>query len=456
MKIQKIIFHIFLPVITTIFMITCATGESELDVLLNGYIQAPVTVRITSPAFHQISQFSKERTESLNKVLKHVSLSIRLDDKISETTVSIDQNPLFTVKEKKTEKKTESIFSFQPDTIYQKSDDTESDNSFVMFLDEQFFLINRMLDQLYPVFNKAATAFPDYSKTGISGINYGEYGKAVKKVIIQYPADYVKEYFPKVISDLCDTEESRCFTAQFRFKGNQRITLLFDQNEKLMYVSYSGILGITEESLRKVNFTWRCLRTEDMKKDQIVLKTPSVKGYDKYNLVYERELKLTDNAYQKMEWDFQLDLRDGESKKKIQYSSDLEFCDQKLSGTIQFVEKQNGQEQILTVVPEIRKEKSQEYNGTIEITDKKGKIIVSSLTSLFHIISSEDLSAPDHEKGQLTDLDGEAGKPASEALQEKINRIIIRGLFELPEEDLQFFSQDIPDDAWNVIEQSLF
>ena len=74
---KKIIFHFFLPVIIIIFMITCASGESELDVLLSGNIKAPVTVRITSPAFQQLSQFSSERTENLNKILKHFSINIR-------------------------------------------------------------------------------------------------------------------------------------------------------------------------------------------------------------------------------------------------------------------------------------------------------------------------------------------------------------------------------------------
>ena len=108
---KKVIFHFFLPVIIIIFMITCASGESELDVLLNGNIKDPVTVRITSPAFLQLSQFSSERTENLNKILNHFSINIRLDGSISETTVSSDQTPLFSVKEFNTDEKDPIIFA---------------------------------------------------------------------------------------------------------------------------------------------------------------------------------------------------------------------------------------------------------------------------------------------------------------------------------------------------------
>lgn len=453
---KKVIFHFFLPVIIIIFMITCASGESELDVLLSGNIKDPVTVRITSPAFQQLSQFSSERNENLNKILNHFSINIRLDGSISETTVSSDQTPLFSVKEFNTEGKSKAVYSFQPDTVYQKTDNAVSDHSFVFFLDNQFFLINRILDQFYPMFTKASTAFPEYSKEGVSGMNYREYGKAIRKIIIQFPSDYVKEHFPKVISDLCETEESRFFTEQFLYKGAQRITLLFDQNEKLMYVSYSGILGKAEESMRRVNFTWRCLRTENIKKDQVVLKTPAVKGYDKYNMTYDRELNLTDPVQNTVEWSFQLDLRDGEEKKKVQYSADLGYTDQKLEGTVQYAEKHNGQESTYVISPVIKKELNREYNGTIEISSKKGKIITSRLTSLLHISPSAVLSAADLQNGKLTDLDGEAGKPAAEALQTKMNGIIIRGLLDLPAEDLLFLRQDIPDDDWNAIIQSLF
>lgn len=452
MKIKKLILRAFLPVISAALMVSCAyADESGFDILFSGNITKPVTVSIQSPQFQQLSQFGKERTESLNRVLKHLSLSIITDGPVSETTIYTDSNPVYTVKECRDKQNIRSVYSFRPDVLYQYTDTEETDDSFRSFLEGQFFELNRMLDQYYPVFSKAGETFQKFTKTGISGISYKEYGKAIRKKIIQFPSDYVKESFPEAISDLCETEEIRKFTEQLHFKGAQRITLLYDQDEKLMYVGFSGTAGLTEETMRRVSFTWKCLRSENRKKDQITLKTPSVKGYDKYNIIYERDLNMTDSDHQNVLWDFQLDRKEGDSKQKIQYSAGISMSDGKLDGTVQFTEKQNGQEHIISIVPELQKENSREFSGTIEITGKKGKIVISSITSLLHISPAAALAAPEPDQYTITDLDGEERQQNAEELQTAINRILIRNLIALPEEDTLFFRQDIPGEIWESI-----
>ncbi len=452
MKIQKLFIHVFLPVITAVLIMSCAyADESGFNVLFSGNITEPVAVSIQSPQFQQLSQFGKERTESLNRVLKHLSLCINTDGSVSETTFYTDRSPMFSVKERRKGKLLRSVFSFRPDVLYQRSDTEETDDSFRQFLDGQFFLLNRMFDQYYHVFSKAGENFLNFTKTGISGINYKEYGKAIGKKIIQFPSDYVKEFFPKAIADLCDTEDSRQFIEQLHFKGAQRITLLFDQNDKLMYVGFSGTVGLNEESMRKVTFTWKCLRSENRKKDNLIMKTPSVKGYDKYNLTYERDIHATDPDHQNVLWDFQLDLKEGENKKKIQYNADIDLSDGKLGGNVQFTEKQNGREYIISVIPELQKEKKHEFSGTIEITSKKGKIVVSSMNSLLRISPAAALNAPEPDQYTLTDLDGEEGRYNADQLQTIINQILIRNLVALPEEDTLFFRQGIPEETWKSI-----
>ena len=452
MTIQKLFIRVFLPAITAVLIMSCAyADESGFNVLFSGNITEPVAVSIQSPQFLQLSQFGKERTESLNRVLKHLSLSINTDGSLSESTFYTDSSPIFTIKECRKEKHLRSVYSFCPDVLYQRSETEETDDSFRKFLEGQFFLLNRMLDQYYPVFSKAGETFQNFTKTGISGINYKEYGKAIGKKIIQFPSDYVKEFFPPIIADLCETEESRQFTEQLHFKGAQRITLLYDQNDKLMYVSFSGMVGLNEESMRKVTFTWKCLRSENRKKDNFVMKTPSVKGYDKYNLTYERDINTTDSDHQNVLWDFQLDLKEGDNKKKIQYNAEIGLSDGKLGGTVQFTEKQNGREYSISVIPELQKEKNREFNGAIEITSKKGKIVVSSMNSLLRISPAAALSAPEPDQYTLTDLDGEEGRHNADQLQTLINQILIKNLVALPEEDTLFFRQDIPEETWESI-----
>lgn len=456
MIIKRKLIHALLYLLLSAVTIYGAKADiSEMNTLFNGEISFPVKIHVSSPEFRRLSQFSRERTDSLNRIIKHISMDISIDGQIYETTLYADDEALVTVREKDNENGKLTVYSLQPDTLYQSAGNTDTD-SFGQFLENEFFLLNRMLDDLYPVFEKSGQCFPDHTKTSSSGMNYKEFGKAVKKVILQFPADYVKENFPGKFSELCDNDTCRQFIEQFQFKGTQKIVMLYDQNGQMICVSYSGILGTSEESFRKVSLSWKCLRETDRKKDSVTLKTPSIKGYDKYNMTYIRNLDISDPDNQKIFWDYQLDMKYGNEKKKLMFSSDMYYRIGKLTGTIQFTEKQNGQDQNITVIPEIEQEKSREYSGTIEITFKKGKIEISSVRFLLRLSPSEALSAPDSGKGKPVHTDTEPGKLSEEELQMMIDRTIIRALLALPEEDTVFFRQDIPGDIWKSIIQSMY
>ena len=49
------------------------------DELMRGRFSSPVSITASSPSFKQIAQFGKERTESLNRLLMHIGVSVTLD-----------------------------------------------------------------------------------------------------------------------------------------------------------------------------------------------------------------------------------------------------------------------------------------------------------------------------------------------------------------------------------------
>ena len=100
---------------------------------------------------------------------------------------------------------------------------------------------------------------------------------------ITFPADFTAEKFPQIISTLVESGESREWIEKFVFHGKQRIVLLLDENERLIRVSYDGEAGISEDKLRRVSVVWRSFREKGIRRDKLVMKTPSVSGYDRNN-----------------------------------------------------------------------------------------------------------------------------------------------------------------------------
>ena len=446
--------------LTVVFfaVLPCITSFSEeigLGFLLNGEISSPVAVSFSSPVYRSLAQFDNKRLESLNRLIRHLGVEIRTDGAASETTVSVDGDPVYSLDENTSGPVSDTVFSFDPGSVYNLSLH-EPDSSFFLFLDHQFFLINRMLDDMYYVFSGAANAFSEYAKSSDEKINYKDFGKSVRKVTITLPSEYVRDNYQQELAKLAATEESLSFIRGLTFNGTQKIVLYYNQDDQVIRINYDGTLGLTDESMRKVSLSWRCFHSDSRTKDDISLKTPSVKGFDRYNLNYVRDLDQSDESDHSLLWDFQLDLKSGEVKKKIRFNSELIFSGGKMRGNAVFSEKQDRQEYKVSILPEIRKENDQQLSGTLEITVNSGKIITSSLVSDVRISPCEKLVFAEKDPATATDMQYGAGTYTEEEIRAAMDSLLVRRLLSLPEEDLEFLKQDIPEDLWKSIEQSMF
>ncbi len=419
------------------------------EALLTGRTDSPVTVSLSSPAYKSLAQFGQERTESLNRLLKHIAVSVSLDGEITETTIETDGESVCSWIETDLDSVRRTVYSFDPETGYDQADaETVGDSpAFAAFLEDHFFLLNRLLDDLYPVFEKSASAFQDKARKTTTNISFRGYGRGVRSLIIPIPDEYVKAHFPDALADLAETEESRSFISGLVFSGTQKIVLLYDQEDHLLRINYDGTVGLTPESMRKVSVVWRCLRTDGIKKDNLTLKTPSVKGNDRYNAIYTREIDLSDSAKHTVTWDLQIDLKEDQVRKKIQFSADLATADGAVGGKAVFSEKQDGAENRITIIPALKKENSAEYSGTIEITGNSGKIVTSSSETAIRISAGRELTMPEIRTAVSSD---------AVALQDQISGILIRRLLLLPPEDLDYLTLDIPDELWDSLAQSIF
>ena len=451
-------------IIQLIFMLivfiipACSPAENViLDTLMSGTAESGLSVSFTSPEYRSLAQYGEERLEPLNRLLKHLSVEFNINDQLSETVINIDQEPVFSIFESTENNQTQRKYSFEPDLVIEDETEEEQINSsyFSCFLDQHFFTTNRLLDELFLLFHKTADAFADIAKTDTVSLSFKKIGKAVRRVTIRFSADFVSNHFPRVLSELSDSEECRQFIGQFVYDGSQKIVLLYDADNNLIRISYDGTAGLSEESLRRVSVNWRCLRKQDHKIDDLTIKTPAVKGYDKYNLIYSRELDLTDSDHHAVAWNYELDLKAGDLRQKIQFKNEMSYEEEILKGKVLFTQKEDGREVKKTIIPSVRKENNGEYEGSLEITDYSGKIITSRIQTGIRLSSGRKLSMPESDSARVVFQDSPERKKTEEELQTKIENILLNRLMLLPKEDLDFFSRDIPDDIWSTITQSI-
>jgi len=186
-----------------------------------------------------------------------------------------------------------------------------------------------------------------------------------------------------------------------------------------------------------------------------VLKTAEVKGYDRDNITYERDYTVTDDENASVSWNMQIDRKQGQVKRKTQFSAAISLTAGTLSGEITYNIKQDSTDQTIGVSTEIVKENRSEYNGILEITNKKGKIVTSSIKTGIRLGAGESMKTPSVSTN--TDLEYmPAGHDAGAELndtQMDFTQVLVQKLLELPKEDLSFLSKDIPDEIWNTLIQ---
>ena len=445
--------------IMLIYPIMALSEGFGTDLILKGEYPSPISISISSPSYRLLSQFNDERKEDLNKLMKHLGLKISLDGYIFETSLLVDQDELYTVTESDEQSVKTTYYSFDSQTFYeQKTDsDTQEDLSdFNAFLENGFFSLNRMLDDLYPIFEKLPSFFSDYSKTAAVSLNFKGYGKGVKRITISLPHQYVTEHFPDTLSNLAETDKCRQFIKGLIFSGTQKIILLFDQNERLLRINYDGITGFTEESLRKVSLVWRNLRDADQIKDHITIKTPAQKGNDRDNLTFEREISIPQQGNHSYSWNLQSERKNGTTKQKISFTGDIKSENNLINGNILYTEKKEDAEKTIRISPSLSKENESEYKGTIEITNYSGKIVISSILADLAVSPGRLLSLPENGSKKAIRETTTVPLSGTDPVQVQLNSILIQKLLTLPDEDTAFFRKDIPDSIWDSLMQSMF
>ena len=445
-KAERLILTTYL--IAMLILPAFSIAETPLPIrLMTGESPVPIRLVLSEPEVKKLSQFDESRTEQLNRLIRHLSIDVTLGQDVSRTGILIDQQEILSWLQKESSGEVLKIYSFDPSYLYQEQQDSADDpgsDSLVDFFERVLIPSNQDTDAFYSLFAQAPQIFADRVRNEKTELRFSGFGKAVQRITISFPADYVQERFPEILADAAEAESLKKTISGLSFSGNQKIGLLYDENGKIVRISYDGKVGKSQETLRRVSLVWKCLREDGHLKDSITLKTPALTGADKDNIVLERDLlepagEEAGNYY----WDLQIDHRAGKEDRKLtHFTASLPETDAEISGKIEYSVKRDGENPKIRIIPEITKESSGEYKGTLEIADYSGKIEKDNVLIHIQLQTGESLSWP------AAEPETKNGNPEQGTPNDIIAGIILRKLFELPEEDLEYFSHEIPADLW--------
>ena len=444
---------LFLCFVMLVFTAGSQAEQYHLENLLTGSFDKPLSVRLESPQYEALSQFDSNRLDQLNRLMKHFSFDISKDSNLSEAVFMIDGEAVFSILQNETVNGKEEIISITKEDVHQAGDiPVMEDGSFPAFLDDSFFPVNQLTDDLYTMFDNIRNTFTDLQKENKTDLRLSGFGKAAKRINMTFSHDFVQEHFPESLIPLTESAKCKDFLSALHFSGVQKISLLTDQDDHIIRINYDGKTGFSENDIRNVSLVWKCLRTPTRKKDNFTLKTPAVKGYDRYNIIYDRDLNLTDTESQTLTWDYQIDQKINQVKTQIRFNADFLLDAEEWTGNAVYSKKQDKTADKTTFLMSLKKENDEEYKGTIEFADYSGKMLVRKAVSGLSILSYSGISSPP-EDPVLKDPERKTGHEESvpELLQRKIISAIIRKIAELPDEDLAFIRSGIPEETWEAI-----
>ena len=434
--------------IMMLFLPSAATAAVPMPVaLLTGETDEPLRIVLSNPEVKKLSQFDENRMEQLNRLIRHTGIDLNIDKNCSKIKILIDNEEAFSYLQNND---SERIYSFEPTVIYHDETNAEEtdEDDFLLFLEQILFKANRYMNEFYTLFAASPEVFADRTRKEGTDLRLSGFGKAVQRVTIPFPADYVKENFPQILNDLTNSEECKKIISGLTFSGAQKISLLYDAEGKIVRINYDGTVGSSEETLRKVSLVWKVLHEDNHQKDSVSLKTPAIKGADKDNIALERDIDSSDSTMGKYNWDIQIDHRAGKEDKKLaHFSMQMTDTDSVISGNMEYNIKRDGKSQIIKMLTEIKEENDGGYNGTIEIADYSGKIEKNRVLIHMLLQKGETVKWPDTGLTRAETAENNKKKPKNE-LEGTIAGNIIQKLFELPEEDLTYFSTEIPASMW--------
>lgn len=393
----------------------------------------------------RMPQFSETRNMWLNGLLKHITFRIRTDGSMDEETIEVDGNAVLGCFTRPSDEGKETRFSFS-DRIYH----TDGTQDIISLLTDQepeendvdyYAKIQKLLPEFYLFFSGLPELFPENVNESKVSIQYKGYGTAVKRYAIALSDDVLSS---EVMEEYLMNEELadvRQFLSEVVLSGRQRLTLLKDADGNLMKVNYTGKSGFRDDNIRNTDLDWKCLHSETGYKDVLTFKSPAVNGSDRHNITMTRESVTQPDGTESYQCSVDTDKVKDRNKTRIKLDISLSENDGKITGNATKKATSSGINDIREYRIEIICAGAEEYQGSLEIIHDLNKIEREHFRLQFRTASCD---MPVWENGDSFN----ATEEELRKLRQKAAGVFLRAMKELPEEDLQYFIADLPENWW--------
>lgn len=417
----------------------------ELIVLLTRPADHPVAAEMTVEALN-VPELGATRLAWLNSLLKHLSFRLAAGEGIQEETILVDGSPaISSVSRTDSAGGTVRQFSFDGGTAWSmpEGEDLLSVLSRVspdLTGTEYYSEMAVLMDGFYRFFEGLPAQFPEHSSLSKTNTSYKPYGIAVKKWSLAFPDDILQSEKMRAYLNGEGLEAVREYLAGAVLSGRQRLTLLADENDRLMKVNYTAKAGLSEDDLRSINLDWRCLRREEGFRDVLTLTTPGT-GSRRDNLTITQE-KTTDSEHgEKYTGSIETDRVADRVRTRILLTFELNASEDGAAGNIQEKTTVGNVKTSSEIAVSIGQNTQDEYRGSLEIINKLDKIEKEHFRILFTAAKSDVPQWNEADVRQITNED-------MNRIAEKAANAFLKALAAVPPEDLQYFLADLPEEAW--------
>ena len=394
--------------------------------------------------------FGESRTEQLNKLLKHFDFDGVIDDNLSEITVSINDQKLFGISQIHLAAREMTCLSDADGKSYIIPSEYASEFKLQSFQDtSDSYLLQKNIYQSLESYLSLIKNLPDEypEKTGSAKIleKYRYYGAATRRVTVNITGDELNSYVLKRMKEFGENELFPDLSV-LSFESRQGFTLLFTDDNQLISITYSGKIRLSEDDLREVRLDWKTVRSDTLEKDEMTLRTPNTDRTRRDNFILDSQWILNEDGSETFHWNTETDTLANSVRTQKKTETEWISSDGRLTGSYSETNLSDKTHPARTVVLDADISDSHEYIGTLEIIDKNDKIETGSFLVGFQIFPA------------ITEL-VTAVQPESQALspeeypeiRDSIESFVLQELIRIPEEDLTFIKEDLPEAIWSQL-----
>ena len=427
-----------------------AAGSVIRDAISLLQNENPMSFELTAE-IGKLPQFGEERTEMLNRILRHFSLSGILDEYESYVSLNADNEELFTLFQTEYAGKVENILSAGTGQPYLLPADPEvpgssrDENSFMQNILQNRDLLSA-LDEYEAFFSSLLRLFPGRASETKINEQYRGYGTAVMKTVLTLTEEELNTLLPEH-PELFPETSLIPFAKIAVFSGKQNFSFQYGKDGQLIKIQYSGKAGFSEGDIRNIRLDWKMLRSDNAEKDDLQLRTPDAKGTRRNNLLLERSGERDEKAAERFFWKAETDVVfDGVRTREISECSLASDDEEQMEGCFSRTAT-TGKESISDeAVLCLEGMSGYSFSGTLEIINKKDKIETERFRIRFRL--SRDV--PMQVTAPRTDPAALTVEEVSGVLK-KLYADILRRILRFPESDLAFFIKGIREESWNEI-----